>query len=69
WLRAPKGSKEKNEARNKLDEEMSHRKRVDSSIWAIRDILFSAQNGAVVLNTVRPAGKPHVDEWDCLKTT
>ncbi|GAB4854391.1 hypothetical protein Ancab_022977 [Ancistrocladus abbreviatus] len=69
WLRAPKGSKEKNEARNKLDEEMSHRKHVDSSIRAIGDILFGAQNGAIVLNTVRPAGKPLVDDWDCLKTT
>ncbi|GAB4854417.1 hypothetical protein Ancab_023003 [Ancistrocladus abbreviatus] len=69
WLRAPEGSKEKNEARNKLDEEMSHRKHVDNSIRAIRDILFGSQNGAVVLNTVRPAGKPLVDDWDCLKTT
>ncbi|GAB4854369.1 hypothetical protein Ancab_022955 [Ancistrocladus abbreviatus] len=69
WLRAPEGSKEKNDARNKLDEEMSYRKHVDSSIQAIGDILFGAQNGAVVLNTVRPTGKPLVDDWDCLKTT
>ncbi|GAB4854415.1 hypothetical protein Ancab_023001 [Ancistrocladus abbreviatus] len=69
WLRAPEGSKEKNEARNKLDEEMSHRKHVDSSIRAIRDILFGAHNGAVMRNTVRPARKPLVDDWDCLKTT
>ncbi|GAB4854392.1 hypothetical protein Ancab_022978 [Ancistrocladus abbreviatus] len=47
WLRAPKGAKEKNKARNKLDEEMSHRKHVDNSIRAIRDILLSAQNGVV----------------------
>ncbi|GAB4854385.1 hypothetical protein Ancab_022971 [Ancistrocladus abbreviatus] len=68
WLRAPKGAKEKNKARNKLDEEMSHRKHVDNSIRAIGDILFSAQNGVVVPNTVRPVGKPLVDDWDCLKT-
>ncbi|GMG99094.1 hypothetical protein Nepgr_000934 [Nepenthes gracilis] len=68
WRRAPEGSKEKDEARKRLDEEISQRMHVDQSMKAIAELLFGAKNGEERLNTVRPAGQPLVDDWDCLKS-
>ncbi|KAG5591380.1 hypothetical protein H5410_041894 [Solanum commersonii] len=41
---------------------------VDKSVKHIGQILFGVKNGPEVLNIVRPAGQPLVDDWDCLKS-
>ncbi|KAF8393485.1 hypothetical protein HHK36_021729 [Tetracentron sinense] len=66
--RAPEGSHRKLEARKQLLDVMSHRFHVDHSIKLIGKLLFGIGKGLEVLKTVRPAGQPLVDDWDCLKT-
>ena len=51
-----------------MDEALSHRKHVDSTIEAIGEAIFGANRGFEVLKTVRPSGQPIVDDWDCFKT-
>lgn len=41
---------------------------IDNSVVMIGKLLFGIENGPEVLKTVRPAGQPLVDDWDCLKT-
>ncbi|GAB2217733.1 hypothetical protein Drorol1_Dr00000941 [Drosera rotundifolia] len=67
WRRAPNSSHEKEEARKKLEEVISHRYHIDNSMKAIGELLFGAENGAKMLNFVRPAGYPLVDDWECLR--
>ncbi|KAL8166511.1 hypothetical protein V2J09_008010 [Rumex salicifolius] len=67
--RAPEGSKKKAEAQRELDVTLAHRKHVDRSVATIGQNLFGAKDGSRILNTVRPAGQPLVDDWDCLKST
>lgn len=47
---------------------MSHRMHMDQTMKLIGKLLFGIKKGPEVLNTVRPAGQPLVDDWDCLKT-
>uniref|UniRef100_A0ACD5TCU6 Uncharacterized protein n=1 Tax=Avena sativa TaxID=4498 RepID=A0ACD5TCU6_AVESA len=61
------GMSEKSEARKELLEAMAHRSRVDDSVDLIGRSIFGTE-GPRVLNAVRPAGQPLVDDWDCLKS-
>ncbi|KAK4412585.1 Vacuolar-processing enzyme [Sesamum alatum] len=65
---APEGSAKKFEAQKQLAVAMAQRTYVDSSIQLIGKLLFGIEKGPQVLNSVRPAGRPLVDDWDCLKS-
>ncbi|XAR69269.1 Legumain [Bertholletia excelsa] len=68
YRKAPEGSPKKLEAQKQFVEAMSHRMHIDSSMKMIGKLLFGIEKGPEVLNTVRPAGQPLVDDWNCLKT-
>ncbi|XP_048530452.1 vacuolar-processing enzyme-like [Triticum urartu] len=68
YRRSAEGSAEKGEARRRLVETMARRSRVDSSVELIGGLLFGSEEGAKVLDAVRSAGQPVVDDWDCLKS-
>ncbi|MQL80247.1 hypothetical protein Taro_012668 [Colocasia esculenta] len=55
-------------ALKELIDVMSHRLHVDSSMEMVGNILFGSEKGMEVLGTVRPAGQPLVDDWNCLRT-
>ncbi|GKV03533.1 hypothetical protein SLEP1_g15818 [Rubroshorea leprosula] len=67
YRKAPEGSIRKVEAQKQFVEAMSHRMHIDHSMKLIGKLLFGIENGPEVLKTVRPAGQPLVDDWDCLK--
>ncbi|XP_015084025.1 vacuolar-processing enzyme-like [Solanum pennellii] len=66
--KAPEGSDEKYEALVKLNKVKSQRSQVDNNVKHLGELLFGVEKGNEVLNSVRPAGKPLVDNWDCLKS-
>uniref|UniRef100_A0A7N0RHE8 Legumain prodomain domain-containing protein n=1 Tax=Kalanchoe fedtschenkoi TaxID=63787 RepID=A0A7N0RHE8_KALFE len=68
FRKAPEGSARKMEARKQVMEAMSHRMHVDNSIKLIGKLLFGIEKGQNVLDAVKPAGQPLVDDWSCLKT-
>ncbi|CAM0952711.1 unnamed protein product [Alopecurus aequalis] len=68
YAKSAEGSSEKSEAQKQLMEELVRRSRVDSSVKIIGSRLFGSEEGPKVLNAVRPAGQPPVDDWDCLKS-
>ncbi|KAH7574316.1 hypothetical protein JRO89_XS03G0281500 [Xanthoceras sorbifolium] len=68
YRKAPEGSNRKVVAQKQFVEAMSHRMHLDHSIKLIGKLLFGIEKGPEVLNTVRPVGKPLVDDWDCLKS-
>ncbi|ESQ50287.1 hypothetical protein EUTSA_v10001970mg [Eutrema salsugineum] len=68
YQKAPEGSARKAEAQKQVLEAMSHRLHIDNSFLMIGKLLFGISEGPLVLNKVRPSGKPLVDDWDCLKT-
>ncbi|KAL8244748.1 hypothetical protein R6Q59_011006 [Mikania micrantha] len=68
YRKAPEGSDRKTEAQQKFLDVMSHRMHIDSSIELVGKLLFGLEKGPEVLNAVRSAGKPIVDDWTCLKT-
>jgi legumain len=68
FRKAPEGSLRKSEAEKQVLEAMSHRKHIDNSVKLIGKLLFGIEKGTELFNTVRPAGSPLVDNWDCLKT-
>ncbi|KAK6927302.1 Peptidase C13, legumain [Dillenia turbinata] len=68
YRKAPEGTPRKVEARKQFTEAMSHRMHIDNSIKLVGKLLFGIEKGSEVLKTVRPAGQPLVDDWDCLKT-
>lgn len=47
---------------------MSHRMHIDDSIKLVGKLLFGMEKGPEVLTSVRPAGQPLADDWNCLKT-
>ena len=67
YRKAPDGSVRKVEAQKQFLEAMSHRMHIDHSMKLIGKLLFGIERGPEVLNTVRPAGQPLVDDWKCLK--
>ncbi|XP_058222083.1 vacuolar-processing enzyme-like [Rhododendron vialii] len=68
FRKAPEGSPRKLEAQKQFVEVMSHRMHIDNSMKMIGKLLFGIKKGPEVLETVRPAGHPLVDDWDCLKS-
>nr|KYP38665.1 Vacuolar-processing enzyme [Cajanus cajan] len=67
--KAPDGSMEKLKAQIELDDEIAHRKHLDSVFHLIGDLLFGEENNiSTMLLHVRPPGQPLVDDWDCFKT-
>ncbi|KAL9376536.1 hypothetical protein Peur_030656 [Populus x canadensis] len=68
YHKAPEGSSRKVEAQKQFVEAMSHRMHIDHSIKLIGKLLFGIGKASEVLNAIRPAGQPLVDDWDCLKT-
>ncbi|CAH8274537.1 unnamed protein product [Arabidopsis lyrata] len=67
YRKAPEGSARKTEAQKQVLEAMSHRLHVDNSVILVGKILFGISEGPEVLNKVRSAGQPLVDDWNCLK--
>lgn len=67
FRKAPEGSERKVEAQKEVVEAISHRMHIDNSVKLIGKLLFGFEKGPEVLNAVRPAGQPLVDDWDCLK--
>lgn len=68
FRKAPEGSSRKKQAEKQFMEAMSHRVHLDNSIKLVGKLLFGIEKGLDVLETVRPTGKPLVDDWNCLKT-
>ncbi|KVH91555.1 Peptidase C13, legumain [Cynara cardunculus var. scolymus] len=68
YRKAPEGSSRKTESWRQLAEAMSHRMHIDISIKLVGKVLFGMKKGVEILDGVRPAGQPLVDDWDCLKT-
>ncbi|CAA0838401.1 Vacuolar-processing enzyme gamma-isozyme [Striga hermonthica] len=68
FRKAPEGSARKFEAQKQLVEAMAHRTHIDNSIKLIGKLLFGIKKGPVVMEEVRPAGEPLVDDWNCLKS-
>ncbi|XP_042449893.1 vacuolar-processing enzyme gamma-isozyme-like [Zingiber officinale] len=68
FQRAPEGSSRRIEARKQLVEVMEHRSHVDDSIRLVGKLLFGDDRGLEILDAVRPAGQPLVDDWSCLKS-
>ncbi|KFK29905.1 hypothetical protein AALP_AA7G193600 [Arabis alpina] len=67
YRKAPEGSTRKTEAQKQVLEAMSHRLHVDNSVKLVGKLLFGISEGSEVLNKVRSAGQPLVDDWKCLK--
>ncbi|KAL3746835.1 hypothetical protein ACJRO7_015733 [Eucalyptus globulus] len=68
FRKAPEGSSRKLEAQKQFFEAMSHRMHIDHSVKLIGKLLFGIKKGPEVLNAVRPAGQPLVDDWACLRS-
>ncbi|KAI3937560.1 hypothetical protein MKW92_019860 [Papaver armeniacum] len=68
YRKAPEGSQRKADAQKQFVEVMAHRMHIDHSIKLIGKLLFGFEKGPQVLEAVRPAGQPLVDDWGCLKT-
>lgn len=68
FRKAPQGSPRKVAAQKQVLEAMSHRMHIDESIKLVGKLLFGMKKGPEVLASVRPAGQPVVDDWDCLKS-
>ncbi|KAJ1423458.1 Peptidase C13, legumain [Sesbania bispinosa] len=68
FRKAPEGSPRKAAAEKQVLEAMSHRMHIDDSMKLVGKLLFGIEKGQEVLSSVRPAGLPLVDDWDCLKT-
>ncbi|XP_020587480.1 vacuolar-processing enzyme-like [Phalaenopsis equestris] len=67
FLKSPKGSSKKLDARKELLDIMTHRLQLDNSVKLIGKLLFRSEKGIEILNTVRPSGMPLADHWACLK--
>ena len=60
---------EKERAKKELEDVLSHRNHVDSTIKAIGTSLFGGNQGFQMLtNTLRSTGQPIVDDWNCFKS-
>ncbi|KAI3848760.1 hypothetical protein MKW92_016576, partial [Papaver armeniacum] len=68
YRKAPEGSQRKDDAKKQFVEVMAHRMHVDHNIKLVGKLLFGFEKGPQVLEDIRPARQPLVDDWDCLKT-
>lgn len=60
-------SEEKVDVLRDISETVIHRKHLDSCVDFIGKLLFGFESGPLVLQPVRPFGRPLVDDRDCLK--
>ncbi|KMT17972.1 hypothetical protein BVRB_2g033180 [Beta vulgaris subsp. vulgaris] len=67
-LRAPEGSVKRKQYEKELEDAISHREQVDCTFEEIGKAVFGDDNGIQMIKTVRSAGQPVVDDWDCFKT-
>ncbi|KAH9668060.1 vacuolar-processing enzyme alpha-isozyme [Citrus sinensis] len=65
--RSADGSSEKIEAQKQLQNEILSRQQVDQNIHQIIAQVFGEENVSKMIESIRPAGQPLVDDWDCLK--
>ncbi|KAK9229933.1 hypothetical protein WN944_022899 [Citrus x changshan-huyou] len=65
--RSADGSSEKIEAQKQLQNEILSRQQVDQNIHQIIALVFGEENVSKMIESIRPAGQPLVDDWDCLK--
>ncbi|KAK9232789.1 hypothetical protein WN943_023037 [Citrus x changshan-huyou] len=65
--RSADGSSEKIEAQKQLQNEILSRQQVDQNIHQIIAQVFGEENVSKMTESIRPAGQPLVDDWDCLK--
>lgn len=65
--RSADGSSEKIEAQKQLENEILSRHQVDQNIHQIVAQVFGEENVSKMIESIRPAGEPLVDDWDCLK--
>ncbi|KAG9158386.1 hypothetical protein Leryth_013137, partial [Lithospermum erythrorhizon] len=68
YRKAPIGSDRKSKAQKEFAEALSHRMHIDESVKLIGKLLFGIERGSEVLNAVRHAARPLVDDWSCLKS-
>ncbi|KAK1266352.1 hypothetical protein QJS04_geneDACA002519 [Acorus gramineus] len=68
FRKAPEGSPKKLKAQKLLFDVMAHRLHIDNSVELIGKLIFGSEKAPEVLKTVRPAGQPLADDWDCLKS-
>ncbi|KAI4311339.1 hypothetical protein MLD38_036244 [Melastoma candidum] len=66
--KAPTGSTESAFAQERLNAEISKRQKEDTNINLIVKLLMGKAKSSSVFNTIRPAGKALVDDWDCFKS-
>lgn len=67
-MRAPEGSVKRKQYQKELEDAISHREQVDCTFEEIGKAVFGDDNGIQMIKTVRSAGQPVVDDWDCFKT-
>ncbi|CAN6586163.1 unnamed protein product [Malus baccata var. baccata] len=65
--KAPDGSHEKHEAKQKLSGEMYRRERIDHNINQIAQLVFRFDSSSKMKN-IRRNGQALVDDWNCFKT-
>ncbi|KAJ7551267.1 hypothetical protein O6H91_06G007400 [Diphasiastrum complanatum] len=67
YHRAAEGSQEKMRIGKEIFDVIGYRIHLDDSMQLIGKLLFGNDVGPIILKAVRPAGKPLVDDWGCLK--
>jgi legumain len=67
YNKAPLGSTDKDEAYQKLMNEVDSRNHVDKAMNYVANELFGVEKGSDVFNFIRSPGQPLVDDWSCLK--
>ncbi|XP_073224335.1 vacuolar-processing enzyme gamma-isozyme-like [Cicer arietinum] len=65
--KAPDDSMDKSKAQIELDDEISHRKHDDQSVYLIWKLLFGEDTPSTMMANLRSVGQPLVDDWDCLR--
>lgn len=67
-VRTANGSEEEKKAKRELDELLEFRQHIDTSMSLIGSHLVGVENVHRLRSARRSAGKPVVDDWDCLKS-
>ncbi|CAI0413740.1 unnamed protein product [Linum tenue] len=68
YKRSENGSTKKAAILEEIRRTVTYRNHLDGSIELVGTLLFGPKNGPDVLNKVREAGSPLVDDWQCLKS-
>ncbi|KAJ7570670.1 hypothetical protein O6H91_01G130800 [Diphasiastrum complanatum] len=67
YNKAKDGSEQKMHALNEIIDILRRRMYLDKSVELLSKLLFGSDAGLAIAKAVRPAGKPLVDDWNCLK--